>query len=175
MDPQKKNRWGMLGISTVTPIERGGVLQKSKLLGRISKQLQWESFDHSKTLNLTESGATSIVYQWSTHHPLVLRSCAEKDYTSQKRQLVEFARANLKSEPNDSPFLSIECVFKHGSKYFVGSELSDISLEDIIECSIPLEEEHLSTILCQVRSSRCHLWYQMTDFYRDRSSSAGSV
>jgi hypothetical protein len=145
--PPKKYRWGMLDPSVAAPIETtNSLLPESKNLGDTEKHLQWEDFVHSKTLNLSDSGSTSIAYTRATDKSIVLRFCSEKDYTPQKQQLVELAFLDLES----NAFLSTACVFAHNDLYYVGSEMSDISLEDIVESSIPLEEEHIWTILCQV-------------------------
>ena len=115
-------------------------------LGKSYTQLQWEDFDHAKTLTLNESGTTSICYQKDTNESVVLKLCEKKDFTPLRQQLVTMAGLY----GDDAAFLSTKCLFNYKQNVYVGSQLSDMSLADIIECSIPLEEEHVSTILNQV-------------------------
>jgi hypothetical protein len=139
------NRWGILGNST-TLVIGADISPSSSNFDNAIKPFQWEDFDHSKTLDLAESGSTSIVYHRTTGESFVLRVCVEVGLTYQKKLLVAIAGCH----PSSSHFLSTACVFTHDSNYYVGSELSQVSLEDIIECSIPVEEGQISTILCQV-------------------------
>jgi len=132
-DSFRKHRWGML-----------------RTYPKFEDKQQWEDFDHSKTLNLTDSGSTSIVYHKHTSEGAVLRFRAEKDCTSEQKQLAEMTYRSS----SQHGFLPVLCVFRHRSSYYVGSGLSDISLEDIVECSIPLDEGHVSTILFQVGAPR---------------------
>jgi hypothetical protein len=113
---------------------------------QLSRKLEWEDFDHTKTLKLGLSGSTSIVFPrqpLSNSDCAVLRFCDEVAFTAEKRGLVETAI--------NEHFLSVRCLFSYDRKFFVGSELSDMSLADIIDCTIALREIHLATILAQVR------------------------
>lgn len=121
-----------------------------------SNLLGWEDIDHSQTLDLGDLGSTSIVFQKVFDNKrdipnyMVLRSCYQYDFTPEKRKLVEMAQAH-----DNSYFLATRSIFNYNQKVFVGSELSDISLADIIDCTIPINETQLSTILYQVSSGRC--------------------
>lgn len=113
------------------------------------KLLGWEDIDHSQTLDLGCQGSTSLVFRKDfdskrdTLNYMVLRFCDRCDFTPEKSQLVEMAYDN-------ASFLSTGCLFDYNQKVFVGSELADMSLADIIDCTIPMDEVHLSTILDQV-------------------------
>jgi len=130
---QSRYRWGLLSTG-------------SKALNECEKHLQWEDFDHTQTLAIADSGSTVICYQEKTGDFVVLKSCTESDYSTSRKKLVEMAR----SDEENALFLLTKCVFNYNDNVYVGSELSDMSLADIIECSIALEEKHLSTILNQV-------------------------
>ena len=47
-------------------------------------------------------------------------------------------------------FLIVYCILDKNQKVYISTELSDISLIDIIYCMIPIDEIHLSAILRQV-------------------------
>lgn len=132
MSSANKHRWGML------PGAAGE-------LG--SSTLEWDDFDHSQTLCLGFSGSTSIVYQKHTFNSFLLRFSKIDTYTSHRSQLVEIARTD-----KTNSFLNTKSVFEHKQRIYVASELSDISLEDIIDCTIPLNKIHLSSVLSQVCS-----------------------
>jgi hypothetical protein len=109
--------------------------------------LQWDDFDYSQTLHLGFSESTSVVYRKNTFEPTVIRSTSKVSYNKVKRGLVEMTRAHL----NLKSFMLTVCVIKYSSKIFVGSELSDISLAEMIDYTISFLECHLSAILSQVR------------------------
>jgi hypothetical protein len=46
--------------------------------------------------------------------------------------------------------LPTEYVLGHGNRIFVGTSLSDISLAEIIDCTISMNEDHVASILSQV-------------------------
>jgi hypothetical protein len=139
-----QHRWGMLG----TTHEAAAVPPQKQMM---SRDLKWEDFDHTKTLKLGFSGSTSIIF---TRQPLdkyncaVLRFCDEVAFTAEKRRLVETALAETALA--NERFLTVLCSFSYNQKIFVVSELADISLADIIDCTIPLQEIQLATILDQV-------------------------
>lgn len=105
--------------------------------------LSWDSFDHSRTLRLGLSGSTSIVFQPASCGVFVLRFCNEDDFTPARKIL-------MRMSASIDGLISAPCHFFYDRKCYIGSELSDMSLSDIIECTLPLQELHLSTILSQV-------------------------
>ena len=152
-----RHRWGMLPAST----------SLEPLLENIAHRQRWEEFDHSQTLVLGDMNTTSIVFQKYPENKAfglaVLRFCERKHFTDEKRKLLE--AAGQKSQL----FLSTLCVFEHNRKIFVGSELSDMSLADIIDCTIPLQEIHVATVTKQVIS---YPWKQL--FLADNITGGGS-
>ncbi|CZR55717.1 uncharacterized protein PAC_05605 [Phialocephala subalpina] len=129
-----KFRWGMLGNPASSP-------SSSK------SSLTWDDFDHSQTLNLGYSNSTSIVFQRKSFAPYILRFCDNSNLTEERKLLTDIAQPN-------TPLLATRFVFKYGKQHFVGSSLSDMSLADIIDSTIALEEMHVSAILKQVCTSR---------------------
>lgn len=128
-------------ISTRENQSRWGMLPKAAELSTV----KWEDFDHSQTLHLGYSTTTRIVFKFTTLDPVLLKSCKSFSYTDLRGKLVEIAKTS-----QDALFLETKCVFSYRQDVYVGSELSDMSLEDIIDCTIPLQEVHLSSILYQV-------------------------
>ncbi|KAH8787539.1 hypothetical protein F5882DRAFT_461552 [Hyaloscypha sp. PMI_1271] len=123
--------------STPTQVDHGNASSR--------EVAHWEDLDHTQTLHLGDSEATRIVYQKLTFDYAVLRSCPETEYTSEKKALVELSRTQ-----SNMHLLSTAWVFSYKRRLHVGSELSDMSLADIIDCTISLEEIHVKTILHQV-------------------------
>lgn len=111
----------------------------------------WEDIDHSQTLDLGDPGSTSIVFtkdfndRANAVNYMALRFCDQCDFTPEKRELVLLSQAH-----NNTSFLPTLCMFENNQKVYVASELSDMSLADIIDCTIPMTETHLSAILNQV-------------------------
>lgn len=131
----KKSRWGMMPSPSIYATRDS----------KSTPPLQWEDFDHTQTLVLGDS--TSIFYpKKNLQQRTVVSFCDKIFYTEEMSRLVEIAHA-----PENNSFLSTSCVFEHEDRMYVGSELSDIALADIINCNIPVREQHLSAILNQVR------------------------
>ena len=117
----------------------------------------WDDFDHSQTLSIGYSASTCIAYQKISFTCVVLKSCPESSYTPIRRWLAEIALAQSKDASEkiskNSLFLPTICCFKYQNRRYVGSMLSDISLADIISCTILLQESHLASVLEQVTYS----------------------
>jgi hypothetical protein len=130
-------------------IKRWGFLAEAgeELVGR-EPHLKWEDFDHLETLSLADSGSTTIGFL-KTYNNMVLRFCPVELYTAQRRYLVEL-------ELPSPGLLVTKGVFNHGDLVYVASELSDVSLADIIDGTISLQEVHISTILGQVSFHDLH-------------------
>ncbi|KAG9240687.1 hypothetical protein BJ878DRAFT_524820 [Calycina marina] len=75
---------------------------------------------------------------------IVLRCGEKRHFTTEKLALLKCARERTNT------FLSTLCTFEHNRRIFVGSELLDMSLADIIDCTIPLQEVHIATVIKQV-------------------------
>ncbi|KAF7880472.1 uncharacterized protein EAF02_007318 [Botrytis sinoallii] len=121
------------------------------------QNMKWEDFNHQQTLVLGYTNSTFIAYPKETKRSprseYVLKSCTIRNYTPERLRLVDLAR-----EPSGSEFfLTTLCVFRFEERMYVGSELSDVSLEDIIHCTIHLSEDHLSAVLIQVVSALSYL------------------
>ena len=114
--------------------------------------LRWDDIDDSQTLDLGGSGSTSLVFTKNSDpgspgpNYFTLRSYSQVKFTPERRRLIELASAE------ENLFLSVRCVFNQNQRLYVGTELSDMSLADIVDCSIPVNEIHLSAILGQVSS-----------------------
>lgn len=121
------------------------------------QNLTWEDFNHNETLVLGYTSSTFIAYPKTTgkspYSEYVLKSCATKEYTPERLRLVDISREIKGREL----FLATLCDFRFEERMYIGSELSDISLEDIIYCTIQLNENHLSAILKQVVLALCYL------------------
>jgi hypothetical protein len=127
--------------------------------------ISWGGFNHQQGLILGYSNSTFIAYpknlQDGNPSEYVLKSCALQTYSPEKLRLVDLARA-----PSGSNFfLGTLCVFEFGTNLYVGSELSDISLEDIIHSTVDLAEHHLAAILGQVISAM--------SYFHERTREAG--
>jgi hypothetical protein len=127
------------------PDERISLLEPSR---KGLKSLQWEDFDHSQTLSLGSTESTSIVFEKINPGHVALRFCQLSGFSAEKKRLVHIAQ-----KAEQTGFLTTRCIFNYEQKVYVGSELLDMSLADIIDCTIPLQEVHLSTILSQVISA----------------------
>ena len=112
--------------------------------------LRWEDIDDSQTLDLGGLGGTSLVFTKDSERPgpnyFALRSYNQAEFTPERRRLIELASAD------ENLFLEVHCLFDHNRKVYVGTELSDMSLADIIDCTMPINEVQLSAVLGQVSS-----------------------
>jgi hypothetical protein len=126
--------------------KQSGVVQSTELEGQFNNVLRWEDIDHTKTLSIGDSGQTSIVYRENANDVCcVLKSCSLMDYSQECE-----AMARIAQRDSEGPLLFTKCIFNFDGRCFVGSELSGVSLAEIIDCTIYLKEVHLSTILQQV-------------------------
>lgn len=85
----------------------------------------------------------SLVYERKGYTPHVLQSCNRRDWTVPRCQLVEIAR-------DSKFFVSTHFVFSHEDDVYIGSQVADMCLADIIGGSISMTEDHASAILTQV-------------------------
>lgn len=114
--------------------------------------LQWDDIDDSQTLDLGRPGGTSLVFTKDSspesHEPnyFALRCDNHLKFTSERRRLLELASAD------EDLFLAVRCVLQRNQMVYVGVELSDMSLADIIDCTISINEIQLSAIVSQVSS-----------------------
>jgi hypothetical protein len=112
---------------------------------------------NTQTLDLGGLGGASLVFtkisDRESHEPhyFALRSCNRVEPTPERRRLIEVASGD------ENLFLTVRCLFDHNQRVHVGTELSDMSLADIVDCSIPVNEIHLSAILAQVSSRARHV------------------
>lgn len=145
-----KNRWGMFS-SPATVFSAEDLTADHQHQLSPTNLLAWEDIDHTQTLELGDSGSTSLVFRkdFDTESAMpnyfTLRACHPSDFTAEKKQLVEMAVFH-----NNALFLHVRCAYSYGQQLFVGSELADMSLADIIDCTIPIDEVHLSAVLHQV-------------------------
>ncbi|KAI9763380.1 MAG: hypothetical protein M1840_000572 [Geoglossum simile] len=114
----------------------------TELSERGPSRRSWEDFDHSQTLILGCSGLTCIVYDRETYRPHILQSCRE-NITTQRLLLAGIAGES-------DLFISTHFVFVYRDNIYVGSEVAGICLADVIDCTIPLREAHVSSILKRV-------------------------
>jgi hypothetical protein len=140
----KKSRWGMV----VPPISVQSIQNKIKGL-QLHNSFHREAFDEFP-LFFGYSASTIIIFHKHEDIYLALRSCDQSKFTAEKKQLVEIARGL-----DNHSFLSSFYIFPNSQSHhndetcFVASEYSDMLLTDIIDCTIPLQETHLSTIFNQ--------------------------
>jgi hypothetical protein len=144
-DTPNPHRWGVLMDPAHPSDGRISLLEPAR---KGLKSLQWEDFDHSQTLSLGAAESTSIVFEKMNLGHVALRFCPLSGYSAEKKRLVHIAQ-----KAEQTSFLTTRCIFNYEQKVYVGSELSDMSLADIIDCTIPLQEVHLSAILNQVISA----------------------
>ncbi len=106
--------------------------------------LGWHSFDHSRTQALGLARLTLLCYEKSKpERRCILRACECQEWTPARSELAELARiGNL--------FVLTQCIFFHNNRVYVGSEKMDMSLADIIDCTITLDESHVCTVLRKV-------------------------
>ncbi|KAJ8062047.1 hypothetical protein OCU04_009827 [Sclerotinia nivalis] len=151
------------------PVKKTQIRAKNSSIENHHEKMKWEDFNHAQTLVLGYTNSTFIAYPNNTkktpHSEYVLKSCAIRDYTPERLRLVDLAHDTIGS----GFFLTTLCVFRSKERMYVGSELSDISLEDIIHCTILLNEDHLSAILNQMISALCYL------YERTRESGVGLI
>jgi hypothetical protein len=94
-------------------------------------------------------GSARYVYERNSYEPHLLQSCNKQDWTVPRSQLVEAAKQSRF-------FVSTHFVYSHKREVYVGSQIADMCLADIIWGSISLTEDHASAILTQVSVS-CQL------------------
>lgn len=86
---------------------------------------------------------TLLVYERKDYKPHVLQSCNKRDWTVPRCQLVDIARES-------KFFISTHFVFPHEEDVYIGSQVAEMCLADVIDCSISMTEDHASAILTQV-------------------------
>jgi hypothetical protein len=89
---------------------------------------------------------TLLVYERGDYKPHVLQSCNRRDWTVPRCRLVDIARKS-------KFFVSTHFVFPHEEDVYIGSQIADICLADIIDGSISMTEDHASAILTQVSAT----------------------
>jgi hypothetical protein len=101
-----------------------------------------ERFDHLYTLALGFSNATLIVYEQMTMIRHVLQFCGRQNWTKHRCAIVEAARTS-------TSLVNTHFVIYEEDRVYVGSQLADMCLADMIHCS-EMTEVHVSAILRQV-------------------------
>lgn len=84
-----------------------------------------------------------LVYERKDYKPHVLQSCNRGDWTVPRCRLVDIARES-------ELFVSTHFVFPHEEDVYIGSQVADMCLADVIDGSISMTEDHASAILTQV-------------------------
>lgn len=93
------------------------------------------------------------MFETNTFTASVMRSCEPVSFTRDRQQLVQMARVH-----GSTLLLATGSCFNFNHKVFVTSELFDISLADLMDCTILIQEDHLSTII-----------YQASQFFRSQN------
>ena len=100
----------------------------------------WDDFDHSQTLHFPGS-TTDIVYE-RNHDDHILQRCKKQEWSSCRAKLIEITHAEKKNEL----FIATRFMFSYRDYVYVGSDIADICLADIIYCTIPMIDHHVSAI-----------------------------
>lgn len=87
-----------------------------------------------------------LVYERKGYTPHVLQSCNRRNWTVPRSRLVEIARES-------KFFVSTHFVFPHEEDVYIGSQIADMCLADVIGGSISMTEDHASAILTQVSAT----------------------
>lgn len=124
------------------------------------EEYKWEDFDHAKSLfrtfrkdsNNTESNdidKTRIVYELSRDEPRFIRRahilqwCPKGDLSIYRTMLLGIAKQN-------EHLIKSNFMLQHKERCYVGSQIANICLADVIYCSIPMSEDDVASILTQV-------------------------
>lgn len=103
----------------------------------------WSDFDHSLSLYLGYSGTTRIVYETDTYSPVVLESCSLQSWTTERLGLIRIANSAIS-------FIPTRCYFSHEGQMFIGTQVWDVALSDIMACAIELFDIHIRAVLKSV-------------------------
>lgn len=110
----------------------------------VDMDLKWDDFDHKLSVYLAPSEKTRIVYEKENEYtPVVLRSCNLDDWTPERLGLTRITKYQ-------SSFLSTRCIFPYNGQMYIGCELQDVSLLNLIDCTVPLSEDHIKAVLQKV-------------------------
>ncbi len=100
-------------------------------------------FDSDKTFQLGFPGSrTFLVWAKGSGEDHALQDCAAEDWTDERATVARIARTNI-------GLVGTHFIFQDNNRIYVASDIADISLADIIPCSI-LNEIQVSAILRQV-------------------------
>lgn len=123
------------------------------MTSKLSEELSWEDFDHTLTRDLAppkkaERGTvtTKIFYEKRTFTPHVVQFCRKRYVSKESLQLVDLARTS-------KSFIKTHFTFSWGDTLYIGSQVADMCLADIVHCSLKMTEAHAAAILNQVSSS----------------------
>ena len=105
-----------------------------------------ERFDNSKTLVLGFGEFTCIVQDRTTLSTHILQYCDSKDWSEGCSRVVELGKTN-------SCLVSTHFTFRNEGRVYVGSQIADMCLADIIFCTLPINEEEASVVIRQVSGS----------------------
>lgn len=114
----------------------------------VHKESRWDYFDQTVTRSLSSSTKNSIIttqilYETSSFTPHVVRSCKNKYVSHNQRRIVEFAETS-------KLFIRTHFSFSLGDTFYVGSQVADMCLADIIPCTLKIAEVHAASIIKQV-------------------------
>lgn len=85
---------------------------------------------------------TFLVWTQRSNEAHALQDCAAEDWTDQRAMVAQIAKTN-------TGLVGTHFIFQDNNRIYVASDITDISLADIIPCSI-LNEIQVSAILRQV-------------------------
>jgi hypothetical protein len=87
--------------------------------------------------------STTIVQDRKTLSTHILQYCDSKDWSEGCERVVELGKAN-------NYLVSTHFTFRTQGRIYVGSQIADMCLADIIFCTLPINEEEVSAVIKQV-------------------------
>ena len=130
------NRKGIIGLRSIPEHKDEEFLSK-----------RWEDFDHSQKFGLGVWGSAWTVRDKKTLNRYVLQSCHQSSWSLARYRLLKLAR-----ERSDL-FVAPRFLFFRGETVYVCSDVGGICLADLIDGTIPIQEDQAATIIKQVMPS----------------------
>ena len=88
------------------------------------------------------------MFENNTYKPYVLQACPKEAWNESWDKLLQIAHSN-------PAFLSPRFLIHDKDRIYIGSDLADVYLQDVIGCTRQLTEKHVAVILSQVGAPLC--------------------
>ncbi|KAE9373856.1 hypothetical protein N431DRAFT_456582 [Stipitochalara longipes BDJ] len=144
----RRPRSTLTGLASVAEVPEDEILHvqssSTERLLNLEERRHSDIFNNDKTLQLGfPNSHTFLVWTKEGTGSYILQDCAAEDWTDQRAKIAQIARAN-------SALICTHLMFRDNNRVYVASQIADMSLADIIPCSILIDELQVSAIIGQL-------------------------